>query len=191
MRRLAALVLAGSVGLAVPALGDDLAPATLVVVPVGGWARVTVDGEDRGLGPVTLALPPGTHRVRLPESEFHPATEREVVLAPGERLELTMARPLKDAWVEARGWPPGTSIEVDGGPGPVADDGVRLVIRDGLQHRLTFRCEGQVLREIAVQRCVTSGCLLPGELRVVEWTPPSPRPSAEEPPSSQPRTAPP
>jgi len=145
--------------------------ATLRVVPSGGWARVRIDGKDRGLGPVSVALPAGPHVVTLPESAHHRATERTVLLAPGETVEVRMARPLKDSWVEMQGWPPGTWLEVDGGPGPVVADGVRLTIRDGALHGLVFRHDDQVLREVAVQRCVDAGCLLPGAVRVERWAP--------------------
>ena len=144
-------------------------PATLKVVPSGGWGEVLVDGVSQGLGPVRLELPPGRHLVELAETEHHVRSTREVLLSPGDELELVIARTLKVAWLEARGFPAGTWVQIDGGPGPLLFEGTRIVIADSVVHEFRFVSGGEVLRSLAVQRCVDRGCLLPGTVRVEAW----------------------
>ena len=143
--------------------------ATLEVVPVGGWAEVLVDGLSLGLGPVTTELAPGKHVIELAETGHHFPSSRVVWLAPGERLEVTMPRTLKPGWLEPRGYPAGTWVQVDGGPGPHLQAGTKIAIADGLVHEFQFRLGVTVLQEVALQRCLESGCLLPGDVRVLEW----------------------
>ena len=156
-------------GLALLTLGAQSPPATLVVIPVGGWGEVEVDGEVLGLGPIEVQVEPGEHVVRLPETDYHPATVREVRLGAGERLEVTLPRRLKPAWLEPRGFPEGTIVAIDEGPGPLLQEGTRVAIDDNHPHAFTFRRDDEVLRRVYLRRCLEDGCLLPGQTRVEAW----------------------
>jgi len=56
---------------------------------VSSWAPITthvvVDGTDRGTAPLSLSLPPGSHRLRLDNGRAFQAQEVDLELAPGER----------------------------------------------------------------------------------------------------------
>ena len=157
---------------AAPAMGassGEPPSATIEVVPGGGWAEVLIDGSSHGLGPLKADLSPGKHLIELAETDYHVKSSRVVWVGPGEQLEITMARTLKTAWLEPRGFPSGTWVEVDGGPGPLLQAGTRIAIADGLVHEFHFRFGEKTLREVALQRCIEDGCLLPGDARVEVW----------------------
>ena len=65
--------------------GDE--PALLHVLVRPADATVLVDGEPRGLTPLTLSLAPGQHLVRV-EKNGYQALEKKVVLAPGGQASV-------------------------------------------------------------------------------------------------------
>jgi len=150
--------------------GTEEANASLRVVPVDGWAEVLVDGIVVGLGPVEVRLRSGLHVVELEETEYHRASRLEVWVEPGGSVEVTVQRTFKPSWVVPRGFPEGTWLRLDGGPGPQVTDETKLVIDDGRRHRLEFRLGETTLEELVLRRCVETGCLLPGTTRVVRWS---------------------
>lgn len=78
--RLVAIVLAASVG---------AARAEPVRVEAVTGATVTIDGIERGIAPLELALPPGTHEVVATADSYEPATV-EIHVLPRERTVVTL-----------------------------------------------------------------------------------------------------
>lgn len=74
--------------------------ATLTVEPSVPGASVTVDGESRGSGSVTLTLPAGAHRVAVNASGHEPWT-RTLNLAPGatQRISASLEARSSRGWV--------------------------------------------------------------------------------------------
>jgi hypothetical protein len=61
----------------------------LVSVNAIPWGSVYVDGRPIGNTPqIDVALPPGTHRLRVERDGFRPY-DRMIALAPGQRLRIT------------------------------------------------------------------------------------------------------
>jgi serine/threonine protein kinase len=65
----------------------DTRPGTLLVT-ASPWAYVTVDGRELGETPVTVALPPGNHRLRLRHPKLG-AREVSVAISPAQRSVYT------------------------------------------------------------------------------------------------------
>ncbi|HEX4629244.1 MAG TPA: PEGA domain-containing protein [Gemmatimonadales bacterium] len=68
---------------------DVHAEPALVSVNAIPWGSVYVDGRPIGNTPqIDVALPPGTHRLRVERDGFRPY-DRMIALAPGQRLRIT------------------------------------------------------------------------------------------------------
>jgi len=172
--RLACLAIA-ALGATVSAGGDPAltlqgGSARLQVVTPSGWGEVLVDGAPVGVSPVDMHLPAGRHRIDVLPTTYHQAASREVELVPGQQLQVAMWPPLRPSWFVPIGFPQGTVLLIDGGPGPMLEDGMRVIIDDALSHAFTFRLGDRTLRRVLVKRCVEVGCLLPGSEQVEQWT---------------------
>ena len=147
---------------------DETRRAELSVVAPASWGEVLIDGVPAGITPLTVSLPPGPHVLELPATEFHEASRREVVLGPGERLEVTVFRELRPSWLVFEGFGGGAVLRIDGGPGPELVPGLRVRIEDDRPHRFEVTRAREVVLSLLVARCVEPGCLLPGNSRTVQ-----------------------
>ena len=112
--------------------------ATLVVRTEPAGLMVTVDGQARGNSPLTLdAVPPGRHQIAAADEVSK--VEREVVLAPAGRVDVTLA---VSGWIAVESPLPVRTL-VDGRPvgakGPIGAAPGR--------HRVEFVNEGLGLRD--------------------------------------------
>ena len=89
-------------------------------------------------------------------------------------MQLVIYPELKDSWLEAAGFPTGTVLLIDDGPGPLLQKRTRIVIRDQQTHAFEFRLAGVTLQRVLIKRCVENGCLLPGMTQIVLWESPQP-----------------
>ncbi len=151
--------------------GPVVALAELHVKTPSTWGEVLVNGVLVGLAPVRVPLTPGKHVVELRPTEYHRGITREVELHPGQLLELPLWPEWRPSWLEAAGFPSGTVLRIDDGPGPELRDGTRVAIEDQSLHHFEFRYQQRALHQIAVKRCLEADCLLPGQTRVVRWKP--------------------
>jgi hypothetical protein len=104
-----------------------------------GAARVSVDGVERGTAPLSLALRPGPHTIRVEREGLQPF-EREAQVIPGRTLDLTarLEPPAPRLLVESD--VPGASVFLD----RRAVGATPLDLRDVAPgtHRLTVTAEG-------------------------------------------------
>jgi hypothetical protein len=68
------------------ATGED-AQLTIRTKP---WTRVSIDGQDRGITPLKIALPPGTHTVVFENPEAKLKQSKKIVLGSGETQKLDL-----------------------------------------------------------------------------------------------------
>lgn len=85
-----ALVLAACDAAQAPSLpaGPGAADVSVLTVPPG--AAVVVDGVGVGLGPVTVKLNPGPHRLRATMSGYYPVQETKIVVERGVAQTQTL-----------------------------------------------------------------------------------------------------
>jgi hypothetical protein len=146
--------------------------AELHVKTPSTWGEVLVNGVLVGLAPVRVPLTSGKHVVELRPTEYHRGVIREVELHPGQLLELPLWPEWRPSWLQASGFPAGTVLRIDDGPGPELRDGTRVAIEDQAMHHFEFRYKQRALQQIAVKRCLEANCLLPGQTRLVRWQAP-------------------
>ncbi len=174
--------------LAMPAHAGPDAEAQLAELQVKTpltWGEVLVNGVLVGLAPVRVRLKPGKHLVELRPTEYHHGIVREVELHPRQTLELPLWPQWRPSWLQASGFPPGTVLRIDDGPGPELREGTRVAIEDQAMHHFEFRYQHRALQQIAVRRCLETDCLLPGQTRLVRWQGAEAH-SVQEPPQTSP-----
>jgi hypothetical protein len=95
----------------------EVASGTLAITTEPSGAQVIVDGEPRGLTPVTLTLPPGPHRVEL-VGEGEPRSIPVTITAGmqvSQYIELTRGGAQKGQ-LQVRTEPAGARVTIDGEP---------------------------------------------------------------------------
>jgi hypothetical protein len=124
-------------------------PGTVVVASTPRGSEVIVDGEARGVTPLTLSLPPGDHVLELRRNGL---TRRfPISLAPGAELsqELNWANVRVTGTLVVNSVPPGATVTVDG-----REHGVTpLTITDlavGLRRVVLDSSAGTVRRDVRV-----------------------------------------
>jgi hypothetical protein len=75
-------------------------------------ARVTIDGQSRGLAPIFVTLEPGKHAMRFVSDSLGIARDQDVDVGPGEEREETwhVGRGVLEFWV----LPEGSEVFLDG-----------------------------------------------------------------------------
>ena len=91
-------------------------PGTLVVESTPPGAQVEVDGIQRGATPVTLEVPPGSHRVALTRRGM--TRQFEVAVRPGEQTNQTLdwSQVKENGSLAVSTDPAGAKVSVDGRP---------------------------------------------------------------------------
>lgn len=129
---------------------DKLALVHLTSTPPG--ATVYVDRKDlgpRGRTPVSLALPPGEHRVFF-ELDGHAADEADVTVATGERQALERALEPILGTLRVDGSPPGATVHLGDEDGPVLGTLPATVELPPGSHVLVARADGyRTVRQVA------------------------------------------
>ncbi len=125
-------------------------PGTLVVESTPPGAQVEVDGIQRGATPVTLEVPPGSHRVALTRRGM--TRQFEVAVRPGEQTNQTLdwSKVKESGSLAVSTDPAGAKVSVDGKAYGVTP----LTIPDLPAGRRRVVLEGQggtVRREVTIE----------------------------------------
>lgn len=125
-------------------------PGTLVVESTPPGAQVEVDGIQRGATPVTLEVPPGSHRVALTRRGM--TRQFEVAVRPGEQTNQTIdwSKVKENGSLAVSTDPAGAKVSVDGKAYGVTP----LTIPDLPAGRRRVVLEGQggtVRREVTIE----------------------------------------
>ena len=147
-----------------PEVSPDKASIKFSSTPPG--AKVTVDGKERGVTPLTVTdLSPGTHKVMI-SSEGHRPRQETVEVKPGKVLDLALTLQKVPVKVAARA-----------APAAVRPAAVRPAPR--FPARKVRRAPRQPARKVAVAR--------PRPVRKPPRKPPRPRPVAKKKPPKPPK----
>jgi serine/threonine protein kinase len=137
------------------------APGTLVVTTNPAGVPVVVDGQARGVTPLTVELAPGTHELKL-EAEGGPRVIPFTVTAGSvvsQTLELPRVAPTTGQ-LSIRSEPPGARVSVDGTP-----RGTTPLVVDGLApgaHRIALESDvSSVTQEVTVEAGATASLVVP------------------------------
>ena len=142
-----AVVVKAGLPVALPEIALRPADAQLSLVSKPPGAQVSVDGDFRGSTPTLLSVPSEeTLEITLFKPGFDVAT-RSVLLQSAEVEKLHVDLHPQLGIIDLVTDPPGASVEIDGRPGGVGTQELRLV---AVPHRLVIRRDGFAPYEIRV-----------------------------------------
>jgi hypothetical protein len=137
------------------------APGTLVVATNPPGVPVLIDGQPRGVTPLSVELAPGSHELRL-EAESGPRIIPVTVRSGGtvsQTLELPRVAPTT-GHLSVRTEPPGARVSIDG-----VESGVTPLTIEDLEpgtHRVTLSSDlTSVTQDVSIEAGITAALVVP------------------------------